>query len=81
MLTFKQCRSPKYKEKLSSFGYMEDRSDSNISPATSVHSDDNGNMLIYHHGSTHWSHVDNNGKQTDGRGMDKLLNHLLLLHK
>lgn len=81
MDTFKQYRNPKYKEKLSAFGYMEDRSDTNISPSTTVHSDDNGNWLAYHHGSTHWSHVDSKGKQTDGRGMNKLVDHLLGLHK
>ena len=81
MDTFKQYHNPKYKEKFSSFGYMEDRSDPNISPSSTVHSDDNGNMLVYHHGSTHWAHVDSKGKQTEGRGMNKLIDHLLELHK
>lgn len=80
-IDFKPYRLPKYKEQFSAFGYMEDRSDPNISPGTTVHSDDNGNMLAYHHGSTHWGHVDSTGKVTEGRGANKLIDHLLKLHK
>jgi len=89
MKTFKQFiieqeikpyRIPKYKEKLNSFGYMEDRSEFNKSQNTTEHADDNGNWLALHHTSTYWSHVDNKGKETEGRGMNKLLQHLLHLH-